>query len=384
MRQGYLGDAEYFINAGKKLLQRSNEYRENSLHTGSLGAITMGLLFGYLGKFSIFIVTFINLSGVAFFVRELLTGITEKYVSIVVILTLISSPIREMLVTGQITGLVMGLISVGSQLTYSSKANWLGIWCFIVAAELKPHFALPLIFLLVAQKQKINFTLFRNFLSVLVVGHIAVNLYLRSFTEIDLVKNILFLTDTSVTTFERSIWTLIDPLIHPFLSFFLKISILIFFGSLTMVLYQKNQILFSSLSFLLMPLSQSYIHLYDFVWMLPFTFLLIFKRKDQHSSMALSLICLLLLPHPFATGLNLIIFISLLFFLFFLVGIMEIKISFRMRVLTSLSSLLLPISYSLRNLTYQESESVFHTLIILLFALPLLNARIESKETSTL
>jgi hypothetical protein len=380
-RQQYLGDASYFIEAGKGIISGNNEFKVNALHSGPLGVIFMAAVFGYLGSLSIFLVTLFNLIGIYSFTRILLTGINEKYVFIVALFTLVSSPTREMLVTGQITGIVLGLIAAGSYLLNKFRIQYFGLMPLVLAVELKPHFALPLIFLTLVFSSAFNWGNLKRFSLLILLGHILVNLHLRTISEIDLIKNVLFLTDTKVTTFERSIWTILDSQLLPYVSILLKILLIFSLISVAVFSYKRGSLLQSAVALILIPSSQSYIHLYDFVWMLPVAYLLLHKKLLSIESLSIALVCILMLPHPYWSLLNFILFSVICLI------ILEFSNNFvntfdkRNLISTLITAAVLPLFYSSNWLSYQENEAIFHTFVVALFATQLIMKRKESPSS---
>ena len=381
LRQQYLGDASYFIEAGKGIISGNNEFKVNALHSGPLGVIFMATVFGYLGSLSIFLVTFFNLIGIYTFTRILLAGVKEKYILIITLFTLISSPTREMLVTGQITGIVLGLIATGSFLLRKFRVQYLGLLPLVFAVELKPHFALPLIFLTSIFSSKVSWANLKRFSLLVLLGHILVNFHLRTIAEIDLIRNVLFLTDTKVTTFERSIWTLLDPQLTPAVSTLLKILLISSLSGFAVYSYRRGSLLQSAVAFLLVPSSQSYIHLYDFVWMLPVAYLFLHKKLVSAGSLSIALVCVLMLPHPYWNPLNFILYCVIC------LGILEfsrnfIDIFMRRNLITALiTAATLPLFYSTNFLSYQENEAIFHTFVVALFAAQLVSRGTESSNS---
>lgn len=381
LRQQYLGDASYFIEAGKGIISGNNEFKVNALHSGPLGVIFMATVFGYLGSLSIFLVTFFNLIGIYTFTRILLSGVKEKYVLIIALFTLVSSPTREMLVTGQITGIVLGLVATGSFLLRKYRVQYLGLLPLVFAVELKPHFALPLIFLTLIFSSEVSWANLKRFSFLILLGHMLVNFHLRTIAEIDLIKNVLFLTDTKVTTFERSIWTLLDPQLTPAVSTLLKILLIASLSGFAIYSYRRGSLLQSVVALLLVPSSQSYIHLYDFVWMLPVAYLFLHKKLVSAGSLSIALVCVLMLPHPYWNPLNFILYCVIC------LGILEfsrnfIDIFMRRNLITALiTAATLPLFYSTNFLSYQENEAIFHTFVVALFAAHLVSRRNESSNS---
>jgi hypothetical protein len=374
-----LGDASYFIEAGKGIVSGNNEFKVNALHSGPLGVIFMATVFGYLGSLSIFLVTFFNLIGIYFFTRILLVGVNERYVLVIALFTLVSSPTREMLVTGQITGIVMGLVATGGYLLRKFRIQYFGLIPLVIAVELKPHFALPLIFLTLITSSEISWVSLKRFSLLVVLGHILVNLHLWTISEIDLIKNILFLTDTKVTTFERSIWTLLDAQLTPYISILLKILLLASLIGFAVYSYRQGNLLQSAVALLLVPSSQSYIHLYDFVWMLPVAYLLLHKKLVSVASLSIPLLCILILPHPYWSALNFMLYsvicVIILYFSNNFINIFER----RNLIFTLIIAATFPLFYSSNLLSYQENEAIFHTFVVALFATHLIIRRNESK-----
>jgi hypothetical protein len=377
-RQQYLGDASYFINAGKGIISGNNEFKVNALHSGPLGVLFMATAFGYLGALSIFIVTFFNLSGIYFFIRLILSGISEKYVLIIVFFTLISSPTREMLVNGQITGIIMGLVAAGSFLLRKYRFQYLGLIPIILAVELKPHFALPLVFLALVFSDQIKWANIGRMFLLTFTGHAIVNIHLKSITEIDLANNIIFLTDTKVTIFERSVWTLLDAQFNSYVTLIAKVLIIIGLVGFAIYLFKRGSLLQSAVALLLVPSTQSYIHLYDFIWMIPVTILLLHNRLVSQKTYSMALVCILMLPHPYWNVLNFLLFG---FFCFVVLSFSsnELKVFEKKQFLAAIFlAAIIPITYSTNLLSYQENEAIFHTFVVALFATQLIMKRKES------
>jgi hypothetical protein len=176
---------------------------------------------------------------------------------------------REILSTGQITGIVMGLIGVGYTLM-KSESKILQVaasLAFAIVLDLKPHIFLLFIISVYVYHRKLRWLFFVGF--HILVGHILINIYFRSFIEDDWIRTLLAVSDTKQNpenTGSRTIWPIVREILNmesipsliPTFSFLLLGLFVIF----RLHRFHSFPLLVASL---LVPVVYSYFHLYSFL-----------------------------------------------------------------------------------------------------------------------
>jgi hypothetical protein len=173
-----------------------------------------------------------------------------------------------MLATGQITGVIFGLIGIGYLLTQSEKLffNAAGGLLFAIAVDLKPNLVVMLILGIYIYLQKIRLAVF--LFSFLILGHLFANLVTSKFLELEWLNVLKTVSDPESNPHSsgtRTIWPLISELLEinglptliPVMTFLiLSLVLLILLGIKRDFIYL--------VALVLVPVSYSYFHLYSF------------------------------------------------------------------------------------------------------------------------
>lgn len=278
-----LRDVGIYIQASHDLLDQKSPYDQSSLlfRSGSFGV----LIFSFLDMNS----TGFVIAQIANFLGFLLFGIVIlhrnfRYRIILLFLSMVIyfSSFREVFSTGQISGIVMGLVAIGIKL---QKAHHLSLRIlaavfFAIALDLKPNLLFPIIVATYIYTKK-----YRDFLFVplsLAFGSLLVNIYVGAFLQFEWFQALQQITDPEsnpTSTGTKVAWPIVValfnldavPTLAPLMLYFI-LSIVLFFA-----LYIKPSQGLWLLSFLI-PLSYSYFHLYSFF---PIAFLALAIAADR-------------------------------------------------------------------------------------------------------
>ena len=285
-------DVGIYIKAAQSIVQGVSPYNPQALEfrSGAFGVI----FFAFFGKDSLsFIVLLIlNLIGPIVFAFAVLKAKASKYQILVLSITsLWFSCSREVLSTGQITGILMGLIGIGYMLIRSKSkiVQAVGGLPFAIVLDLKPHVFLIFIIALYMYCRK-----FHGFLMVilyLVVGHLLINFRCQTFIEDDWVKTLFAVSDTTsnpTSSGSRTIWPIVRSLLSlDSIPSFFPIVVFLTLGLLVLIQIQKSPNFSLVFGSLLVPVTYSYFHLYSF---LPIAMLLLWALIRLHRPVFLGII----------------------------------------------------------------------------------------------
>jgi hypothetical protein len=262
-------DVGVYIDAADKISRGESPYSQLNLgfRAGAFGTLIF-LPFG-TGSISFLLSQILNLFGIFVFAYALLRNHSAPFFFFIASTFAIwFSCTREILATGQITGVIFGLIGIGYLLTQSEKLifNAVGGFFFAIAADLKPNLVAMLILGIYIYLQKVRLLVF-PFLSV-ILGHLSVNLATSKFLErewLDILKTVSNPEINPHSSGTRTIWPLIIeqldigsiPSLIPVMTF------LILSSSLLILLGTKRDFIYL-IALILVPVSYSYFHLYSF------------------------------------------------------------------------------------------------------------------------
>lgn len=263
-------DFGIYINAAHDVAQGFNPY---SLQTLAFRSGTFGVLIFSIfdnNQMSFVILQSLSLMGAIFFTYSFLKNRASKnQILAIAVTSLWFSCTREILSTGQITGIVMGLIGAGYTLMKSeSKILQLtGSLAFAIVLDLKPHIFLLFIISVYVYHRKLRWLFFVGF--HILVGHILINIYFRSFIEDDWIRTLLAVSDTKQNpgnTGSRTIWPIVREILNlesipsliPTFSF-------LFLGLFVIFRLHKFHSFSLLIASLLVPVVYSYFHLYSFL-----------------------------------------------------------------------------------------------------------------------
>lgn len=205
-RSGGIKDLDYFgpplrdiglyIDAGKAILNGENPYDTVGNRFGFIGCIPFALIATFLPE-SVLNLTFqlLNILGLITFILVFNKLYMNFRPELIVITSLWLSSFRETLATNQITGILLGLLSIGYYFSLRDKvqASKLKIifaaFSLVMAIDLKPH--LSLIFFVILVVKSRNFQLFKIVCFVWVILHGLVNLSQKKILEFSWLDTVL-------------------------------------------------------------------------------------------------------------------------------------------------------------------------------------------------
>jgi hypothetical protein len=186
---GKLHDAGVYYNSGLDILRGENPYPD--ARWGSFGAIPFSILISvFPEEIKALVVRILSLAGIYIFFRFLYPNkrlIEPLAISFVLLWT---SPVRELMVTNQMTGIVIGLLALGvkflepfTSFRKISKATLAGALFFAMALDLKPHICI--IFFLSWAIFKKSIPKFLIVILTLLITHLIIDLSQMKILEIE-------------------------------------------------------------------------------------------------------------------------------------------------------------------------------------------------------
>lgn len=179
-------DVGVYIEAADKISRGESPYSQQNLgfRAGAFGTLIF-LPFG-TGSISFILTQALNLIGMFVFAYALLKNhSTPIFFFIASSFAIWFSCTREMLATGQITGVIFGLIGIGYLLIQSENLffNAAGGLLFAIASDLKPNLVIMLILGIYIYLHKVRLVVF--LFGFLILGHLFVNLLTSKFLELE-------------------------------------------------------------------------------------------------------------------------------------------------------------------------------------------------------
>jgi hypothetical protein len=319
-KNGGTRDFGLYEKAGRAFANGENAYLTQGWRSGSFGSVSVWLiLFPVPEVIKVYVIQTISFIGFCAFSRLFMKSRLNLYWIYSLILFL--SPAREVINNLQITGFVLGLLSLFlAEFQYRSKLQSIAvpilqIIALAVAIDLKPH---SLIFIVI-------FLLVKNYrrsqiLAALVFNlmlHLVIDLINGNFLEIYWFRSLSNVGNASGVNGEStSIWKVIDYFTNSkidtnIVSTIFVIGVFIICLGLLARL-SRNQIV--SYGFVLSSLL-TYMHYYDLA---PLAIIaLIVCLENKNSVIGFSLVLFLFLPREILVPLNLLILVVLVFVLQF-------------------------------------------------------------------
>jgi hypothetical protein len=315
-RLGGTRDFGLYVNAGRAFMNGENAYETQLWRSGSFGTTIIWLIsLPIPSSLEPLIFQFLSLAGFFVFANSLGLIKEKRYWTYGFILFL--SPVREVINTIQITGVVIGLLAISllelgpkSMLTPTTHRILQGT-ALAIALDLKAHSVIFVVLLLLMKKLKRG-VIFWAF-GICVSGHAVVNLINGNFLEVFWFRNLMNLGNASGENGEStSIWRLIDYLSAGHVNTSV-ISILLIVCLLLIVGLYGSSFSLSGLvlSGLIASSFMTYMHYYDLAPLAVFT--LVVFSKNSKSILGLACIMFMILPREFDSNRNLFTLILLTF-----------------------------------------------------------------------
>jgi hypothetical protein len=293
-------DVGGYISTGKRIIDQVNPYIPDGelwggARWGTFGTIPVALVAELIPRFlQVVVFQTLGLLGLYLFLATVFRKIPKVYVYSIFLLLIWSSSYREMLATNQIIGMVLGLIALGMKALFLYEGNkrhlikFLGTLSFVIALDLKPHISgLLIVGLYLFFRRGLDFIWL---VTLYVVTHAAVNVYLGRIVELDWIEKVGTLSDRanrnelgdSVT-----FWPVIRKYINIEGSFGVvsKATLLLLVLLTFWLAYKKYWGSFFFLSFFA-PAFSIYFHYYDAVPFVALMFWAILSRRQSILSFA--------------------------------------------------------------------------------------------------
>ncbi len=277
-------DTGIYAHAARQIFSGLSPYSDEQLafRSGSYGVLIFGLL--PLGTLTYIFYQVLNLIGIFTFSIIFLRDLVSRQVLLATLaLGICFSSVREIFSTGQITGIIAGLMAVGFECLKSEKIirRLSGAFFFSLALDLKPNL---IIFFVIGSYIFLN--RIRDVwmpILFLLIGHLAVDVYVGRLLEIEWLATLRLVGDPyrdPSNTGTRTIWPLIRLILEievipgqiPTLLFLLLGAALLF------TLWKTRNYLLLALTFVL-PAFYNYFHLYSFFPFAIFVFALLIKKE---------------------------------------------------------------------------------------------------------
>jgi hypothetical protein len=293
-------DVGGYISTGTRIIDQVNPYIPDGelwggARWGTFGTIPVALIADLIPRFlQVVVFQTLGLLGLYLFLATVFRRIPKVYVYSIFLLLIWSSSYREMLATNQIIGMVLGLIALGINALFLYEGNkshlirFLGTLSFVIALDLKPHISgLLIVGLYLFFRRGFDFIWL---VTLYVVTHAAVNVYLGRIVELDWIEKVGTLSDRanrnelgdSVT-----FWPVIRKYINIEGSFGVvsKATLLLLVLLTFWLAYKKYWGSFFFLSFFA-PAFSIYFHYYDAVPFIALIFWAILSRRQSILSFA--------------------------------------------------------------------------------------------------
>lgn len=311
-------DFGIYLEAARDIYSGENPYDNIAYRSGSFGSIIFYPLNAIDSNTAIiFAVQILNLLGFMLFLRTVYDLLGYKKHAHGYLAILWTASLRENLVTAQITGILLGLLSLAYLLLKyykTTKSKTAAISASILAAislDIKPHIVFPLAIILFTCK-----SLKRDYLIIfiaLIMGHLIQDLRLGRILEMEMLTNLngAILQEPCTLRDSQSIWPFVLRFgascfqIHFFSTTFYVLSVCI-----ATYFARKSDTRLALLWACVAPTLYAYNHLLDFAGIaIVITALMVTKNNTL---MFLSIFPLLLFPLNLTNFQNLVIAISLM------------------------------------------------------------------------
>ena len=321
-----LRDVGVYLDTGRQVLARQNPYSGIFSQDGTVarswpfGPTVLTILTGWIPiKLLTPIFQLFNILGIFSFAYLISRKIRIQQLIIIFILIVWSSPTREMLVTNQITGIVMGLIAAPIIIFRQNRIQGKSVLWYLplafpmsVAIDLKPHIALGLLLALIIFEKMVR--VFLVAIGELLIFHMLINVYHGKFLEIDwflFVNNLNNLGARNQLGDSVSYW----PLLHHYFDFsfdnrLVSYPLIAALGVLFIFLIKKGYYISALSTITFLPSLTFYFHFYDAIPLLTILFSVVVK--DRINPLNLGIIGFLIIPSQITNIKNLFLVLCIL------------------------------------------------------------------------
>lgn len=310
-------DAGVYVEAGKLLLNGQNPYVILENRFGFVGCIPFAVISHLVpSNFETLIFQLLNILGIIIFIFVFEKLFTKTNLGLVVISSLLLSSTREMLVTNQITGIIMGLVALGyyfSEAESKSKNRiqlFFAAGLFTIALDLKPHLVMIFLgFYIIRTRSK---SLFVSITAAWILLHGIVNLLHQEILELDwfkVITNLQYQAQRGNLADSVSIWPIIEEVTgnKDFSIFILMLPIVS--GAILLFLNARSTTLSRLLIWpFLLPSLSSYFHHYDLI---PVTVLILMQVNIKNFKYVLMPLMFFVIPIENSSIKNQVLVISI-------------------------------------------------------------------------
>lgn len=268
-----LRNSKLLVDAGKNILNGSSPYlTPNPYGTwpGTLYALLDYLSFSTL---TVYLITLLNLCGFAILAKFL---VPTSNLRLVIVLALLTSPIRALVSNVQNTGIILGSLIIGIHFLNRFEATrrpsllHLSAFFFLFSFELKPQLALPLIALVILQRRL--FSLLISFISQIVIIRIFLDLWVGKVLEFEQIRIWKIMrTDPLAVKEQISPWKVLGYLLPTGIDWFMvSFVVTVMLVLIVALLGLRSRSKHLEVIALVIPLTSGYLHYYDLFVLLIF------------------------------------------------------------------------------------------------------------------
>jgi hypothetical protein len=311
-------DVGVYIAAGNAILRGLNPYELVGNRFGAVGAVPFGVIDFFVPEnLTTVIFQILNIVGVIFFIRTVVQVKVKYGKEITYFLVILFSATREMLVTNQITGILMGVFALWytQQLRFLSTKSAKNLAIVALAAiflvDLKPHlFGMILLFSFIKNKNlKVIFTT----VGAWAILHLFVDFTQQRILELDWL-NILLDLQAQAKDGELPDAVSFWPLVSYLTSFdhlpTLVLMAPMLLGLIALTFYSTRCDFHDLLPWLfLLPASSIYFHYYDLV---PALIFMVASQLKKSSDYFLFAIGFLVIPQEITNSRNFVFILAAL------------------------------------------------------------------------
>lgn len=312
-----LRDLGTYMQAGNSVLNGQNPYANPVLRIGAWGALPFGVFsFIHNVQFSVLFFQILNLLGVFLSVRYF-TNFYKAAFSPVFLLLIWSSGFRELLVNCQITGIILGLTTIGIICLRRNKPlfDLYGAICISLAVDMKPHLVMVLMIVLFIEIKRLRPVLLT--LGTSIITHLGIDLYIKQNTTFEWVSRLIGLrnsaNDSSLGD-TQTFWRILqlNRYVDNGTAIFSTLLVVIF--TFLAIYCARQSYFFKSYAYAaLVPAYFIYFHSYDLLFISIFG--LIVLQKSRHFLLGTLILSLVIIPERIddLQNIGLVLFLTILF-----------------------------------------------------------------------
>lgn len=268
-----LRNSKLLVDAGKDILNGRSPYSTPNPYgtwPGTLYALLDYLSFSTL---TVYLITILNLCGFALLAKFL---VSTSNLRLVLILSLLTSPIRALVSNVQNTGIILGSLIIGIHLLNRYEASrsrallHLSAFFFLFSFELKPQLALPLIALVILQRR--TFSLLVSFISQMVIIRVLLDLWVGKVLEVEQIRIWKIMRIDPLAVKEQiSPWKVLGYLLPAGVDWFIVSFVFtVMLVLIVALLGLRSRSKHLEVIALVIPLTSGYLHYYDLFVLLIF------------------------------------------------------------------------------------------------------------------